>query len=130
MRKIVLGVVVLVLLVTSAGFAKDFEVEKKAGDYTLKITMDNNPPIVGDNNVVIEVKDSAGKAVADAKVLVDYGMPAMPGMPAMNYKTEAKHDGGQYKGVLTLSMAGSWNIVVKVSHNHKKVKAKINVDAK
>ncbi|KJU81624.1 conserved hypothetical protein, secreted [Candidatus Magnetobacterium bavaricum] len=129
MKKVVLGVVLMFLL-TGVGFAKGLEVEKKAGDYAIKITMDNNPPIVGDNNIAIEVKDATGKAVADAKVLVDYGMPAMPGMPAMNYKTDAKHDGTAYKGVLTLSMAGSWNIVVKVSHNHKKVKAKINVDAK
>ncbi|MBF0338908.1 MAG: FixH family protein [Nitrospirae bacterium] len=129
MKKVVLGVV-LMLLVTGVGFAKDLEVEKKAGDYTIKIKMDNNPPIVGDNNIVIEVKDATGKAVADAKVLVDYSMPAMPGMPAMNYKTDAKHDGTAYKAVLTLSMAGSWNIAMKVSHNHKNVKAKINVDAK
>ncbi|MBF0592145.1 MAG: FixH family protein [Nitrospirae bacterium] len=147
MKKIVSGVVLVLLLIGTApysslplqvapgrwagvAFANDLEVEKKAGDYTIKIKMDNNPPIVGDNNIAIEVKDAAGKAVADAKVLVNYTMPAMPGMPAMSYKAEAKQDSGVYKAVLTLSMAGSWNIDVKVSHNHKTVKAKITVDAK
>ncbi|MBF0343911.1 MAG: FixH family protein [Nitrospirae bacterium] len=129
MKNVVLGIV-LVLLVAGTGFAKNLEVEKKAGDYTLKITMDNNPPIVGDNNITVEVKDSTGKSVTDAKVMIDYSMPAMPGMPAMNYKTDAKYDAGTYKAVMTLSMAGSWNISVKVAHSHKRVKAKINVDAK
>ena len=36
-----------------------------------------NFPVVGDNNVALTVKDAAGKEVSDAKVMIDYSMPAM-----------------------------------------------------
>jgi len=39
----------------------------------------------------------------------------MPGMPAMNYKADAVQKGDEYKAVMNLSMAGSWNIAVKIS---------------
>lgn len=61
---------------------KDYEVKKKAGEYAVKIKIDKNPPVVGDNNITVTVKDASGKPVIDVKVKVRYSMPAMPGMPA------------------------------------------------
>ncbi|HUO77784.1 MAG TPA: FixH family protein, partial [Thermodesulfovibrionales bacterium] len=102
-----LGFMVLVLLlVAGIAYAKDYEVKKKAGDFDVQVAIDKNPPVVGDNNVKIEIKDSAGKYVSDAKVVVDYGMPAMPGMPAMNYKADAELKGNEYKAKMNLSMSG------------------------
>ena len=82
-----LAVAVLMLLVISGvAFAKNYEMSKKAGGFDVTMVIDKNPPVVGDNNVALTVKDATGKEVTDAKVMIDYSMPAMPGMPAMSYK--------------------------------------------
>jgi len=119
-----------VLLSAGVVFAKDYEVKKKAGDFDVVVTIDKNPPVTGDNNVTISVKDAGGKVVKDAKVVVDYSMPAMPGMPPMNYKADAVQKGDEYKAVMNLSMAGPWNIVVKISAGGKSGNMKFTVDAK
>ena len=77
MRKLIVLVSVL-FLTTGVAYAKDFEVNKKVGEYALQMKIDRNPPIVGDNNVEVGIKDASGKSVTDAKVVVNYSMPAMP----------------------------------------------------
>jgi hypothetical protein len=129
MKKLVL-VVMAVLLSAGVVFARDYEVKKKAGEFDVVVTIDKNPPVTGDNGVTVSVKDASGKAVAGAKVVVDYSMPAMPGMPAMNYKADAVQKGDEYKAVMNLSMAGPWNIVVKISAGGKSGNMKFTVDAK
>jgi len=123
-------IVVMVLLLAGMAYAKDYEVTKKAGDLTVDVKIDRNPPISGTNNMEIAVKDAGGKAVTDAKVLVEYSMPAMPGMPAMNYKADAELKGDAYKAAMNLSMSGSWNISIKVTRASKTQTAKFTVDAK
>jgi hypothetical protein len=129
MKKTIVFTVIL-LLVAGVTFAKDYEVKKKAGPFDVVVRIDKNPPVVGDNNVSIEIKDESGNSVTDAKVKVDYSMPAMPGMPAMNYKTDAIVSGSLYKAVMNLSMSGSWNIVVKITREGKTSTMKLTVDAK
>ncbi len=129
MRK--LSVISLVLLLAAGvAYAKDYEVSKKAGDYDVLVTIDRNPPATGDNNLTISVKDKAGKPVMDAKVKVDYTMPPMPGMPPMNYKTDAALRGDTYKATMNLSMAGPWNITVKIMRDNKTERVKFTIDAK
>ena len=118
------------LLIAGIAYAKDYEVKKKAGQYDVEVKIDKNPPVVGDNNVSIEIKDESGKHVTDAKVIVDYSMPAMPGMPAMNYKTDATLSGSIYKAVMNLSMSGGWNITVKIVRAGKTSSAKFSIDAR
>ena len=89
MKRLTIAALILLLIVGIA-YAKDYEVKKKAGEYDVEIKIDKNPPVVGDNNIGIEIKDASGKYVTDAKVKVEYSMPAMPGMPAMNYKTDTE----------------------------------------
>ena len=127
-KLLMIGLVVML----SAGMAsaKDYEVKKKAGEFDVVVAIDKNPPVTGDNNVTISVKDAGGKVVKDAKVIVDYSMPAMPGMPAMNYKADAVQKGDEYKAVMNLSMAGSWNIAVKISAGGKNGSLKFTIDAK
>jgi hypothetical protein len=128
MKKIVYLLITL-LLTTGLAFAKDFEVTKKADDYTILIKVDKNPPVVGENNVTIEIKDTAGKNVTEAKVKLDYSMPAMPGMPPMAYKADAELKGVLYKAKMNLSMAGSWNIAIQITQGDRVRRAKFNVDA-
>lgn len=127
MKKITASLLIL-LLSAGVAYAKPYEVTRKAGDYTVDIRMDKNPPVVGSNNIEIAVRDASGKAVTDAKVLVEYGMPAMPGMPAMSYRADAPFKGVSYQAVLNISMKGPWTITIKVTHAGKTVSAKFTVD--
>jgi len=128
MKKLII-VLLMVVLTVGLALAKDYEVKKKAGDFDVEVRIDKNPPVVGDNNILVEVKES-GKVVTDAKVVIDYSMPAMPGMPAMNYKTDADLKGSVYKGTMNLSMSGPWNIAVKISKAGKTSTAKFSIDAR
>ena len=117
------------LLIGGIAYAKDYEVKKKVGEYDVEVKIDKNPPVVGDNNIEIGIKDASGKYVTDAKVKVEYSMPAMPGMPAMNYKTDTELKGDEYKAKINLSMSGSWNVAVKITRSGKTATMKFNVDA-
>ncbi|MBA4371758.1 MAG: hypothetical protein C0402_02725 [Thermodesulfovibrio sp.] len=133
MKQLVIFGMTLMLIVcmgTGIASAKDYEVKKKAGEYDVAVSIDRNPPVVGDNNVNIDIRDAAGKSVTDAKIMVAYGMSAMPGMPAMDYKTEAELKGSGYRAKMNLSMSGPWNIVVKISRSGKTTSMKFTVDAK
>ncbi|HBG92863.1 MAG: hypothetical protein A3J81_03820 [Nitrospirae bacterium RIFOXYB2_FULL_43_5] len=120
---------IILLLIAGIAYAKDYEVKKKAGEYDVEIKIDKNPPVVGDNNIEIEIKDASGKYMTDAKVRIEYSMPAMPGMPAMNYKADAELKGYEYKAKMNLSMSGAWNVAVKITRGGKTTTVKFNVDA-
>jgi len=122
-------VTLILLLIAGIAYAKDYEVKKKVGEYDVEIKIDKNPPVVGDNNIEIEIKDSSGKYVTDAKVKVEYSMPAMPGMPAMNYKAKADLKDNKYNAKMNLSMSGSWNIAVKITRDKKTSKVTFSIDA-
>ncbi len=128
MKKVALASVIL-LLITGLAYAKNYEVTKKVGEYTVVASIDRNPPIAGKNVLTVSVKDASGKAVTDAKVKVDYSMPAMPGMPAMNYRADAVMKDGLYSAKLNLSMSGGWNIAVKITRGGKTSTIKFSVDA-
>jgi len=127
MKKIIL-VSMLILMVAGIAYSKDFEITKKAGPYTVVVKMDKNPPVMGDNGITITIKDAAGKVVKDAKVALDYEMPAMPGMPAMRYKNDPQLKGESYVGTVNFSMGGSWTVNIKVTRNAKTDTVKFNVD--
>jgi hypothetical protein len=118
------------LMACSLAFAKDYELTKKAGDYTVLITIDKNPPVTGKNNMAVGIKDGAGKDVTDATVVIDYVMPAMPGMPAMNYKAGTSLKNKRYVAEVDFSMSGSWSIAVKITRGGKTQSVKLNVDVK
>jgi len=118
------------LMVSSVANAKDYEITKKSIDYTVQVRIDKNPPVTGKNKMEIVVKDNAGKAVADAAVVVEYGMPAMPGMGAMNYKTKTELKAGKYSAALDFSMSGAWFVNVKITKAGKTQTVKLNVDVK
>jgi len=129
MKRMVVFMAVL-MFTASAAYAKGYEVQKKAGEYDVTVAFDRNSPTASDNAVAITVKDAAGKNVKDAQVKVEYSMPAMMGMPAMNYKTDAVLSGEEYKATLGLSMSGSWNLAVKITRAGKTAAMKFTVDAK
>jgi hypothetical protein len=123
----ILTAIVLLLAIGLAN-AKDYEIIKKSGDYTVQIKMDKNPPITGENKMDINIKDTAGKSVTDATVAVDYGMSAMPGMAPMNYKATAVLKGESYLATINFSMAGPQFINIKITRGGKSQLVKLNVD--
>ena len=122
--------VILAILFLAFGlvYAKDYTVTKKAGSYMVHVKMDKNPPITGKNNIEITIKDAADADVVDAAVIVEYSMPAMPGMPAMNYKTKTDTKNKKYMAIVDFSMSGAWNINVKITRAGKTQSVKFNVD--
>jgi hypothetical protein len=110
---------VLLLLATGIGSAKSYEVKNKVGGYNVVMKIDRNPPVAGDNNVIIEVSDASTGCACDAKVSIEYSRPAMPGAPALHYKAGTALKRGRHTGRISLSLAGSWNIAVKITAGDK-----------
>jgi len=140
MKKIITALAITALFMACTNLSKGYEVKKQVGEYEvvaqidrnppIAAQIDRNPPIAGDNNLSIKIKDASGKYVTDANVMVNYVMPAMPGMPAMNYIAETTLSGEEYKTKMTLSMSGSWNIEIKITRQGKVETMKFTVDAK
>ncbi|HQP32109.1 MAG TPA: FixH family protein [Deltaproteobacteria bacterium] len=124
-----LTIVLLALLVmTTQAYAKGYEVNKQAGPYSVKVMLDKNPPVVGDNTVTVAIKDAAGKAVTNVKVSLNYEMPAMPGMPAMRYTAPATLRAQVYSGKMNFSMPGAWNVKVNIMGGGGTYSIKFNTD--
>jgi hypothetical protein len=123
------GIFILVLLVAvPAAYSKDLELTGKAGEFEVHARINRNPPIVGNNLMEVEIRDSGGR-VTDATVTVNYYMPPMPRMAPMNYTTNAELKGEKYKVTMDFIMAGPWIIRVLITRDEKKATAKFNIDA-
>ena len=107
---------------------KDLELKNKIGEYDVEIRLDRNPPIVGNNPIEIQIKDSRGQAITDAGVFINYYMPPMPRMAPMNYIIPAKADGTGYRATMNFIMSGPWVIAVKITSAGKTKTAKFHID--
>jgi hypothetical protein len=120
----------ILLFASGMAYAKEYEAKKTVEGYEVTMKIDKNPPVAGENNMTIEIKDTEGRYVSDARVAVNYSMPPMPGMPPMNYKADAELKGNKYTVKINLSMSGSWNISIKITRADKTSTAKFTVDAR
>ena len=127
-RDFLISTLILFLTVALAG-ARGIEVKKRVGQLEAEMRIDRSPPVLGDNHIEIGLKDSVGKTVTDAKVLVNYYMPPMPRMAPMNYTTDAQLKGEKYRAKMNFIMSGPWIIAVKVTVGGKTSTAKFNIDA-
>jgi hypothetical protein len=119
----------ILLLAFSNVQARSLTLITRTGIYEVEITMDRNPPILGDNGIEISVKEVSGRPVTEAQVLVNYYMPPMPRMAPMNFRTVGKPKGDKYRAYMKLIMNGPWIIAVKISANGKITTAKFNIEA-
>ncbi len=79
-----------------------------------------DPPKSGDNAIEVTVKQPDGAPVTDAVVTAVFSMPAMPAMnmPAMRAEAKLAHvEGGLYRGMGQLAMAGTWNVTVTATRD-------------
>jgi hypothetical protein len=127
MKKLITALIML-LFAAGSVYGKDYTVTKQSGDYTVNVKMDKNPPVAGDNRMEIRIQDKIGAEVTDATVIVEYSMPAMPGMPAMNYKSTTELKDKQYMAKINFSMSGAWNVNIKITRAGKTHSVKFNVD--
>ncbi len=123
-----LQVILILCILSGQGDAAGLADSKKAGVYDVTIRIDRNPPILGVNNLEVEIREAGGASIADAKVLVNYYMPPMPRMAPMNYRVDAPFKGGKYRVAMNFIMEGPWVIVVKINHQGKAASAKFNVN--
>lgn len=89
-------------------------------DMQVDLATEPSPPRRGNNVLHVRLTDSNGHPVSDAKVQVSFYMPAMPamGMAALRESaTLAPKSNGDYKGVLTLTSGGTWQVAVNVQRN-------------
>jgi hypothetical protein len=123
-------IICLILFSTGVAHSRDFKLRKKTANFTLEMKIDRNPPVVDKNRVTLEIRDNDGKNITDAKVIVNYYMPPMPGMPPMNYNTAAQLQGNEYTAIMDLIMAGPWNIIVRISRAGKTSSVVFNIDVR
>ena len=87
---------------------------------TIEFSSEPDPPKSGDNAIEVTVRQPDGTAITDAAVTAVFSMPAMPAMnmPAMRAETKLTHvEGGRYRGMGQLSMAGTWNVTVTATRD-------------
>jgi len=124
-----LTIVLVLFLMAGVASAGGYEITKKAGEYDVTAVLDRNPPVAGNNEINLVIKDSSGNVVKDAQVKIEYSMPAMPGMPPMRHKISATLQGDFYKAVMTFCMGGAWTIEIKIARAGKTSQMKFMVDA-
>jgi len=110
--------------------AADYRVRKNVEGLAFDIAINRNPPVLGDNEIRIEIRDAEGHAVLDAEVLVNYYMPPMPKMAPMNYTVPAPLKGKEYRAVMDLIMAGPWNIVIRAKTQGKLLRMTFPIDVR
>jgi hypothetical protein len=117
------------IFVTSA-HGKDFTVKRTVQGYAMDVTINQNPPILGKNEIRVEIKDLHGNPVTESPVTVNYFMPPMPGMAPMNYTVTASLAGPAHKATMDLIMQGPWNIVVRSNIAGKLIRMTVLIDVR
>ena len=109
---------------------RDFIVKRHVKGYKMTVTLSQNPPIIGKNDIKIEIRDSKGEPVTDAIATVNYFMPPMPGMPPMNYKIKAVPEDTEYTAIMDLIMEGPWNITILAKVAGSRLKMTVLIDVR
>lgn len=81
----------------------------------LTIRVKSEPARTGDNAIEVHIRDTDGRPVTDADVLVRLSMPPMPSMNMPAMQTDARlmpASDGNYTGHASISMAGRWTVTV------------------
>ena len=108
--KIFLILTLGVTLIQAAAYTKDAKYR------TTKVHITAEKPVTSGSNTLKFAITKDGKALQDSKVSLKAFMPAMPGMPAMVSKVDAKSLGnGIYEATLNLAMSGTWQLHIFIT---------------
>ncbi len=87
----------------------------QAGDLEIAVDIDPGTARVGDNKLMIAVRDRDGNLVPNIEVDAYAQMPAMGTMSAMRAPADLKEMGpGRYQGSVNLPMRGEWPLTVEI----------------
>ena len=108
--KILLALTLGASLIHAAAFTKDAKYR------TTKVHITADKPVTAGSNSFEFTITKNGKAITDSKVSLKAFMPAMPGMPAMESKVDAKDLGnGKYNATLNMAMSGTWQLHIYIT---------------
>jgi YtkA-like len=121
-------VMITLALGLSLAQAKAFEQEAKFRSTKVHISSEQ-PLTTGVNTFVLDISKES-KALEESKVDVRAFMPAMPGMPAMEFKAAAKSLGkGKYEVTLNIAMHGTWQVHIFITPKEgKRSRVKTSID--
>jgi hypothetical protein len=124
LAKIFLVMILGVSLLQGAAFSKDAKYRN------IKVHITANKPVTSGSNTFVFTITKQGEALHDTQVAIKAFMPAMPGMPAMESRTDAQDLGnGTYKATLNMAMSGTWQLHIFItpkSGKKSRVKTSIN----
>lgn len=88
----------------------------QTGELEIGVTTAPTTPLVGENRLIIELKEPGGAPVSDVVINAYVEMPAMGAMPAMRKSVSLQNTTpGRYEGTLTLSMRGEWPLTITIN---------------
>jgi len=106
----------LLILTLGVSLLQAAAFEKDAKYRTIKVHITAEKPVTAGANVLQFSITKDGKAIQNSKVSMKAFMPAMPGMPAMESKVNAKSLGnGLYAAKLNLAMSGTWQLHIYIA---------------
>jgi len=89
----------------------------EAGSFLIDVRNRPETPAVGDNTVLIAVRDTLGRPVSGAHIEAAVVMDAMGAMPRMESRGVVKEGSpGRYEASYGIPMAGEWNLHVRIRH--------------
>jgi hypothetical protein len=106
--------VAAVLLALSAGCGRMQPAGSAPQDgFTVTLTTQPAPPVVGAGMLVVSLRDPAGQPVAGARLQIEGNMNHAGMKPSYGKVTAA--EGGQYTITLPWTMAGDWIVDIKAT---------------
>lgn len=91
-----------------------------SGPFQIGIAVDPSTPRVGDNRLIIEVRDANGASISDVNIEAFAEMPAMGAMPAMRAAVDLTEVAkGRYEGNVDLEMRGEWPLTVQIKDSQR-----------
>ena len=119
---------ILIMLLLAGSLLQAEALEKNVYTNSTKVTLMSEKPLsVGSNTLKFVFYADKFK---DADVKVKIFMPAMPGMPAMQEESKAKHTGSKtYESKVNFSMRGTWQVHIFITPKEgKKVRVKTSLN--
>jgi len=88
----------------------------RAGDLVVGVDIDPATARVGENRLILEVRDESGNPVTDVGVNAFAQMPAMGAMTAMRAPADLEQVApGRYEGSMNLAMRGEWPLTIAIN---------------
>jgi len=119
---------ILMIILLGATLLQASAFEKVLKSRATQVTMSAEKPLTTGNNILnLQVNN---KIYQNAIVKIKVFMPAMPGMPKMEYISKAKNLGnGKFTTNINFSMHGTWQVHIYLTpKNGKKARVKTSLN--